>query len=161
MAQAGWVNGYSQKSATPSVAMVAKATFMRVSSRITSPLANLSVPAGLTRLLGFAVSGAAGIDRVEVSIDDGAWTPAQLKSLDDAVAAEPSLTQALQIADSASFQYPYRAVWVKWSLDWQATPGTHTVRIRAVDQAGNMQPDEDRDIADGINATPRITLRVG
>jgi DMSO/TMAO reductase YedYZ molybdopterin-dependent catalytic subunit len=32
--------------------------------------------------------------------------------------------------------------WVRWRFGWDARPGRHEVRARAMDTAGNVQPDE-------------------
>lgn len=72
---------------------------------------------------GHRIHGAAWgapIERVEVQIDDGPWRAAQLgEGLDD----------------------PH--TWTFWSLDWDATPGTHTVTSRAVGPDGEVQPAPD------------------
>ena len=34
---------------------------------------------------------------------------------------------------------PYQ--WQEWSYEWEATPGRHSIRARATDAAGNVQPD--------------------
>ena len=30
--------------------------------------------------------------------------------------------------------------WTRWRLVWNARPGTHELRVRATDDAGNVQP---------------------
>ena len=57
------------------------------------------------------------ISRVEVSIDGGAWHAADLDHRN-----EP-------------------AAWRQWSTSWVAKPGSHTVRVRARDDRGHVQPD--------------------
>lgn len=60
----------------------------------------------------------APIDRVEVKIDEGAWTPALIDRSEDA-------------------QY----AWKIWSFDWTApSAGEHAITSRAIDTAGNVQP---------------------
>ena len=56
-----------------------------------------------------------GIERVEVQVDDGAWQPATL-------------------ARTVSID-----TWVQWSWQWDATPGSHTLRVRATDATGETQ----------------------
>ena len=71
------------------------------------------------RIIGAAWGGA--IERVEVQIDGGPWTPAQLDA-----------------SEAAPF------AWKMWSLDWKkATPGEHTIVSRAIDDQGNIQPTAD------------------
>ncbi len=74
--------------------------------------------AGPQVIRGFAWSPHGRIARVECSVDGGAsWTNARL--------VEPNQPLA----------------WVRWELDWDATPGEHTITTRAVDELGNRQPD--------------------
>ena len=73
--------------------------------------------AGTTRLHGRAFSGEGRVARVDVSIDDGPWQAAELGDIN-----QP-------------------AAWVCWSLVWQATPGTHEIRVRATDEQGHCQPE--------------------
>ena len=94
-------------------------TLMRVRARITdpSPAAELSLATHTVR--GKAWSGSGPITRVDVSLTgEGEWLPATL---------EPS-------------KGPYQ--WQDWTFDW--TPdhvGRHTLRARATDAAGNVQPE--------------------
>lgn len=64
---------------------------------------------------GIAYSGAKGISRVEVQINDDDWTEAELR-------------------DPLS-----ETTWVIWRYDWPFAPGNHTFRVRCYDAAGNMQ----------------------
>jgi DMSO/TMAO reductase YedYZ molybdopterin-dependent catalytic subunit len=76
---------------------------------------------GPVRLTGRAWSGWAPVERVEVSTDDGAsWRDAEL---------EP---------------HHHRWAWRGFALDWQATPGTHRLRVRAHDASGRVQGSEPR-----------------
>lgn len=80
-----------------------------------------SAPARVVQVDGrYQIEGAAwgptSIAGVEVKIDNGPWMKAK-------------------IAESKS---PYS--WRFWSLDWQATPGDHSITSRAIDAAGNPQP---------------------
>jgi molybdenum-dependent oxidoreductase-like protein len=59
------------------------------------------------------------IANVEVRIDDGVWTKANLEASESEYA------------------------WRPWSLDWSPTPGDHTITSRAIDTAGNVQPAKD------------------
>ncbi len=97
-----------------------------------------SAPAKVTRRGSrYAILGAAWgapIARVEVQIDDGPWTAAKL-------ARQPSRRKR-----SREF------AWTFWRLHW-GTPaaGEHTVRSRAIDVDGNVQPaPEDPSIANKV-----------
>ena len=70
---------------------------------------------GPVRILGRAWSGEATIAKVEFGVD-GAWSAARL---------DPA---------------PAPQAWQRWEADWEATPGTHVLRCRATDAAGNVQP---------------------
>ena len=75
--------------------------------------------AGGITLAGRAWSGRSQIAHVEVSTDDGAtWRDAAL--------------------DPQTGDYAWRG----WSIDWDARPGTHVLRVRATDATGRIQPDE-------------------
>lgn len=71
------------------------------------------------RIIGVAWGGA--IDSVEVSIDGGAWQPAELAP------ARPARNGGL--------------AWRFWTLDWGTpAPGQHTVTSRAISRDGEVQP---------------------
>jgi DMSO/TMAO reductase YedYZ molybdopterin-dependent catalytic subunit len=93
-------------------------TYLRVRARITDPAPRAVIPAGTYTVRGKAWSGTGPISAVEVS-DTGAgeWREAQVD--------EPA--------------GPYH--WQSWALVWEATPGRHSLRARATDAAGNVQPD--------------------
>ncbi len=131
---------------------------MRVASKITTPLFNQMLPAGTVLVSGFAVSGFGAIAGVDVAFDDGPFEAARLVSLDELMAQEPTLAQARQVLDGLPF--PFRSVWVKWVVRWDATPGTHQIRVRATDDAGNTQPAADFSASDGFNPIPTITVTV-
>jgi DMSO/TMAO reductase YedYZ molybdopterin-dependent catalytic subunit len=77
-----------------------------------------TVAAGPRVLTGRSWSGLGKIDRVEVSFDGGAsWTDAAL--------------------DTRNIPF----AWRQWSVDWDPTPGSYGVRVRATDSKGNTQPD--------------------
>ena len=92
---------------------------MRVRARVTSPAAGSTVPAGTCAVRGKAWSGTGPIALVEVSLTGaGEWHEARL---------EPPTG-------------PYH--WQEWSFEWKdAAVGRHTLRVRATDAAGNVQPE--------------------
>ena len=128
----------------------------RTVSRITRPLQAATIGAGRVEAVGFAVSGFAPIERVELAVDGGAFMPVEIVSLEEISAAEPLVANALQVTDGRTF--PFRSVWVKWRAVLDLAPGPHTLQLRAVDALGNEQPETDTTIADGINAWPRIQV---
>jgi DMSO/TMAO reductase YedYZ molybdopterin-dependent catalytic subunit len=75
------------------------------------------VDAGPVTLAGKAWAGRGGVARVEVSVDGGAtWSEAQL----------------------GEAKSPF--AWRSWTFLWHATPGQHTLGVRASDAGGNAQP---------------------
>ena len=92
---------------------------MRVRARITDPARGTIIPAGTYTVRGKAWSGTGPVTAVDVSFTgEGDWHPAKLEPPKD-----PSQ-------------------WQHWSLDWEATGvGRHSLRARATDAAGNVQPD--------------------
>ena len=77
------------------------------------------VQPGTVTLTGRAWAGRITVSRVETSGDGGAtWTEATL-------------------GEEIS---PY--AWRSWTSQWEATPGRHTLWVRATDAQGNRQPTE-------------------
>lgn len=133
---------------------------IRVASRATSLLERITVPSGNILVSGFAISGAAGIMRMEISINGGPFNPVGLQSLQDLRAELPGGAPILQI-DDPKYAYPYPGVWAKWNYTWaNVSPGEYTVTIRATDAAGNVQPATDTDITDGLTGTPTYHVTV-
>lgn len=128
----------------------------RVVSKITNPIGNGIVAAGLNRVFGVAVSGSSPISKVEFSIDDGPWEDASFVPLDDIASIEPDIVSSAQFAGGLT--YPYRSVWTHWYFDADFPEGDHQIRVRAIDSAGNIQPEEDLDISDSVNAYPAISI---
>ena len=92
---------------------------MRVRARITAPAPGTIIPAGTYTVRGKAWSGTGPVTAVDVSFTgEGEWHSAKLEPAKDP------------------------AQWQGWSLDWEATGvGRHSLRARATDAAGNVQPD--------------------
>jgi DMSO/TMAO reductase YedYZ molybdopterin-dependent catalytic subunit len=67
---------------------------------------------------GIAYSGAKGISKVEVKVDNGEWQPAQLRT---------PLSET---------------TWVIWRYDWAMVEGEHTFSVRAYDNSGTLQIEE-------------------
>ncbi|HUB33835.1 MAG TPA: molybdopterin-dependent oxidoreductase [Bryobacteraceae bacterium] len=77
---------------------------------IAQPSREMRIPVG-----GIAYAGARGISKVEVRVDNGAWTPAELRT------PLSGLT------------------WVIWRYDWPIERGKHTFTVRCVDGNGTPQ----------------------
>lgn len=90
-------------------------------SRIDLPQGSVTVGQAAIGGVAWAMDGD-GISRVEVSIDDGPWQDAQL-------------------ADQ-----PTPRTWRQWWLEWEATPGRHTIAVRATNGLGETQTSEVRDV---------------
>ena len=94
-------------------------TTMPVKSTIATPVEGAVLSPGKAIVTGFAWSGDAAIDRVEVSTDGGAaYSTAQIVA-----ASGPR-------------------AWVKFQFPWDAAPGAYRLRSRAYDRAGNVQPEQ-------------------
>ncbi|MDQ4063377.1 MAG: sulfite oxidase [Actinomycetota bacterium] len=91
-------------------------------SRIDTIAEGDSLTAGAIQIGGVAWAPHRGIDRVEVSTDDGeTWNDAQI---------------AAQLALDTWRQYVY---------DWDAQPGEHTLKVRATDGDGETQTEDEAD----------------
>jgi DMSO/TMAO reductase YedYZ molybdopterin-dependent catalytic subunit len=111
---------------------------IKLMSRIDVPRSGATLAAGPQPIAGVAWQPTVGIDRVEVQVDDGPWTPARLG---DAVSDD---------------------TWVQWYLPWDATTGEHRIRVRAVSKAGEVQTEERADPApDGATGWHTRSVRVG
>ena len=79
-----------------------------------------------------------GIERVEVRVDDGDWQEATLGRV------------------------PNVDTWVQWAWQWEATPGRHTLTVRATDADGVTQPEERTDVVpDGATGWHAVSVDVG
>ena len=94
-------------------------TLMRVRARITDPAPGATLTPGIYTVRGKAWSGTGPVTSVDISFTgEGEWHAARL---------EPA-------------KGPYH--WQDWSFDWEATAiGRHSLRARATDAAGNVQPE--------------------
>jgi hypothetical protein len=87
-------------------------------SRIDVPQAFKQVRAGRTAIAGTAWAQHRGISAVEIRIDDGPWRQAQLAPV------------------------PGIDTWRQWVTEWDATPGSHNLQVRATDGTGALQPQD-------------------
>ncbi|WP_436837765.1 molybdopterin-dependent oxidoreductase [Micromonospora chersina] len=111
---------------------------IRTQSRIDTPRARNRLTAGPVTVAGVAWAQHRGIRKVEVRVDGDPWQEATL-------APTPSVD-----------------TWVQWSWRWDATPGEHTLQVRATDAAGETQPERRRPVApDGATGWHTVKVTVG
>lgn len=125
-------------------------------TKVTNPLTQAEIPAGPFDVFGYALSGLGDITTVEVSVDGGPFEPAELVPLEDLRTSFPSIDRSLQVNSGAN--YPFRGVWTLFRYTWDAPVGPHTLRFRATDSAGNVQPADDNDPTDGTTAYWTVTV---
>ena len=108
---------------------------IKTQSRIDTPSALAQLPTGETVIAGVAWAQTRGIERVEVSIDDGPWHDAEL-------------------ADAIN-----DTTWRQWRLPWDVSPGRHSITCRATDSTGQTQPEERaRPIPDGATGWHSVVV---
>jgi DMSO/TMAO reductase YedYZ molybdopterin-dependent catalytic subunit len=110
---------------------------MKTASRIDVPRDRARVVAGKVAVAGVAWAPTRGVAAVEVQIDGGSWTPARLGGA---------------ISDET---------WLQWVYEWDATPGKHTIRVRATDKTGAVQSSRSVDPRpDGAEGLHEISVTV-
>ncbi|WNM42704.1 molybdopterin-dependent oxidoreductase [Micromonospora halotolerans] len=111
---------------------------IRTQSRIDTPRPRNRLTAGPVTVAGVAWAQHRGIRTVEVRVDGGPWQEATL-------------------APTVSVD-----TWVQWSWRWDATPGDHTLQVRATDSTGETQPEQRRPVApDGATGWHTVKVTVG
>jgi DMSO/TMAO reductase YedYZ molybdopterin-dependent catalytic subunit len=107
-------------------------------SRIDVPRDGQQVSPGTVPVAGVAWAPDRGIAKVEISVDGGPWSDAELSA---------------PISD---------ATWVQFVHRWDATPGDHEIRVRATDGTGEVQTDEITPPApSGARGHHAVRVRVG
>ena len=91
---------------------------IKTESRIDVPRSGAGVKAGRVAVAGVAWAPHRGIDVVEVKVDDGPW-------------------QRADVGTGGSAD-----TWRQWVWTWDATPGDHTLAVRASDGTGEVQTAE-------------------
>lgn len=110
---------------------------VKTQSRIDRPREGNRLTAGPITVAGVAWAQHRGIRRVEVRVDEGPWQEADL-------AATVSVD-----------------TWVQWSWRWDATPGEHTLQVRATDATGETQTARRQDVApDGATGWHTVPLTI-
>jgi DMSO/TMAO reductase YedYZ molybdopterin-dependent catalytic subunit len=110
---------------------------VKTQSRIDVPTNRARVTAGRVAVAGVAWAQHRGIDRVEVRVDDGEWTPARLAT---PISAD---------------------TWVQWVFEWDAPAGDHRIQVRATDTAGTTQGEREIPVVpDGAEGWHTIEVTV-
>ncbi|MGW2152804.1 molybdopterin-dependent oxidoreductase [Nonomuraea sp. NPDC001699] len=110
---------------------------IKTQSRIDVPKTGDSLKAGRTAIAGVAWAQHTGVEAVEVRVDGGEWRQARLAAV------------------------PGPDTWRQWALDWDATPGQHTIEARTTDAAGRTQTERQAPPApDGATGWPAVTVQV-
>ena len=95
---------------------------VKIASRIDVPGSGDEVPAGSVNVGGVAWRQHTGIEAVEVSLDGGAWQPAELGYV------------------------PSNDTWVQWAATLDVPAGDHVLRVRAQERGGDWQTGVERDV---------------
>ncbi|MGH2679285.1 MAG: molybdopterin-dependent oxidoreductase, partial [Actinomycetota bacterium] len=93
----------------------AKEAPVKTQSRIDTPSYGAQIAPGTIAVAGVAWAQHRGIDRVEVRVDDGGWNETEL-GVEDTI-----------------------DTWRQWVYQWAATPGSHSLAVRATDGEGETQ----------------------
>ncbi|MFD7325845.1 molybdopterin-dependent oxidoreductase [Streptomyces sp. NPDC059875] len=110
---------------------------VKTQSRIDTPRSLARPGAGTVMIAGVAWAQHRGIARVQVRIDDGPWHDARL-------AAEDT-----------------RDTWRQWVYPWEATPGRHSLTVRATDGTGETQTERRTDpMPDGADGWHTVVVTV-
>ncbi|MFF5209757.1 molybdopterin-dependent oxidoreductase [Streptosporangium sp. NPDC000396] len=111
---------------------------IKTQSRIDLPKDGARVAAGRTVIAGVAWAQHKGVDAVEIRIDRGRWRQARLA------------------------EAPTADTWRQWVIDdWDATPGRHTIEVRATDATGYTQVADRAPVApDGATGWHTIEVEV-
>jgi DMSO/TMAO reductase YedYZ molybdopterin-dependent catalytic subunit len=111
---------------------------IKTSSRIDTPRGLARLRPGPVPVAGVAWAQTRGIRAVEVQVDGGPWQPARL------AAALNDVT------------------WRQWAYTWDATPGQHTIAVRATDGTGAIQtPQRSEPRPNGSSGHHQIVVLVG
>jgi DMSO/TMAO reductase YedYZ molybdopterin-dependent catalytic subunit len=110
---------------------------IKTQSRIDTPQASATLEAGEVVVAGVAWAQHIGIERVELSVDDGPWMPTEL-------AAEDTVD-----------------TWRQWVFGWNASSGDHRLSVRATDDTGETQTSQEvTPFPNGATGNHTIVVRV-
>ncbi|MGW7462624.1 molybdopterin-dependent oxidoreductase [Streptomyces sp. NPDC054797] len=110
---------------------------VKTQSRIDTPRAHADLAPGRVAVAGVAWAQHRGIERVEVRVDAGPWQEARLAAADG------------------------NDTWRQWVWPWEATPGRHTLEVRATDRTDAVQTGERAGtVPDGATGWHAVEVRV-
>ncbi|GHJ37137.1 oxidoreductase [Streptomyces sp. TS71-3] len=110
---------------------------IKTESRIDTPKPLADLKAGTVPVAGVAWAQHKGIARVEIRVDAGPWHRARLAAQDTA------------------------DTWRQWLWNWPATPGRHTLEVRATDRTGYTQTSRRADtVPDGATGWHSVVVTV-
>ncbi|MGY1641259.1 molybdopterin-dependent oxidoreductase [Geodermatophilus sp. SYSU D00703] len=107
-------------------------------ARIDVPGTHARMAPGRVAVRGYAWAPPVGVDRVQLQVDDGAWTDATLGA---------------DLGPDA---------WRPWSAEWSAAPGRHDLRVRCRTAAGQWQEeDHATPYPNGVRGVHAVPVHVG
>ncbi|MFJ9625979.1 molybdopterin-dependent oxidoreductase [Streptomyces sp. NPDC101181] len=110
---------------------------IKTQSRIDTPKPFGRPEAGTVMVAGVAWAQHRGIEKVEIRVDEGPWRPVQL-------------------AEQATVD-----TWRQWTYPWKATPGGHTLTVRATDGTGETQTEKrTKTVPDGASGWHSVVVTV-
>ncbi|MDR7277159.1 molybdopterin-dependent oxidoreductase [Catenuloplanes atrovinosus] len=110
---------------------------VKTASRIDRPKPFARLTAGTQTIAGVAWAQGRGIGVVEISVDGGEWSQAELLPV------------------------PSTDTWVQWRYPWTATAGPHSIAVRATDTTGARQTEQRATpFPDGATGWHTITVTI-
>ena len=110
---------------------------IKLQSRIDVPRIGQALASGPITVAGVAWQQHVGVSGVEVQVDDGPW-------------------HAADLAPAISVD-----TWVQWRYEWDASPGSHTLRVRAIGADGETQTSKRQGVVpDGATGLHERTVSV-
>ncbi|MEV1045658.1 molybdopterin-dependent oxidoreductase [Streptomyces sp. NPDC049916] len=110
---------------------------IKTQSRIDTPKPFGRPEEGTVMVAGVAWAQHRGIEKVEIRVDEGPWRPVQL-------------------AEQATVD-----TWRQWTYPWKATPGSHTLTVRATDGTGETQTEKrTKTVPDGASGWHSVVVTV-
>ena len=107
------------------------------SSRIDVPRSGARLPVGPTTVAGYAWAPPGGVRSVDVSVDGGPWQQARLSH---------------ELSPLS---------WRAWTVDWEATPGAHVLRVRCSGVEADQDEQDAAPYPNGPTGVHSVAVRVG